>query len=183
MTTIHDAYINALLADATYALSFGTLDDLTGPDLSEKLTTRMTLAQATYIADNFTMKTHTDAADILGSGFDATVWQGKAGTPYAGKTFVSMTGTEGLVDFIVDADLALNGAPRAQLIDMINWWLKITTPKGVNAMQIFSYEGLIFSAAPVLGTGQLTGVNSVTNVEARVGWVQPIASNRNRPAL
>jgi hypothetical protein len=120
MPTIHDAYINALLADATYALDVRVSDNMDRSDLLAKLTTRMTLAQATYIADNFTMVTHIDSSDtpVLGSGFDATVWQGKTDTPYAGKTFVSMTGTEGLVDFI-----------------------------------------------------------------ARVGWVQPIASNRNRPAL
>ncbi|MGB8598830.1 MAG: hypothetical protein WCD07_03225, partial [Burkholderiales bacterium] len=115
MTTIHDAYINALLADATYALDVRVSDNMDRSDLLAKLTTRMTLPQATYIADNFTMVTHNDADDILGSGFDATVWQGNAGTPYAGKTYVSMTGTEGLADFATDYDLAIAGAPLDQM--------------------------------------------------------------------
>jgi trimeric autotransporter adhesin len=168
MTTIHDAYINALLADATYALELN-LDNKSGSDLITLLTTRMTLAQATYIANNFTMVTHNDASDNLligsGSGFDATVWKGKVGTPYAGKTYVSMTGTEGLADFATDYDLALAGAPLDQMVDMVNWWLKITTPSGVSAMQIKEVGGNFFSAPPVMGTGQLTGVNSVANVE------------------
>jgi hypothetical protein len=165
MTTIHDAYINALLADATYALTQNYPNGVPGDILKGLLTERMTLPQATYIANNFTMVTHVDSSEYIGSGFDATVWKGKVGTSYEGKTYVSITGSEGVADFVVDADLALNGAPRKQLIDMVNWWLKITTPQGVNAMQIFSTGGFILSAAPVEGTGQLTGVNSVANVE------------------
>ena len=115
MTTIHDAYINALLADATYAFTTNS-DNVSGLELIGALTPRMTLPQATFIADNFTMKTHTDADDILGSGFDATVWQGKVDTPYEGKTYVSMTGTEGLADWLTDADLATSGAASHQFV-------------------------------------------------------------------
>ncbi|MGB8763706.1 MAG: hypothetical protein WCD07_02760, partial [Burkholderiales bacterium] len=45
-------------------------------------------------------------------------WQGNAGTPYAGKTYVSMTGTEGLADFATDYDLAIAGAPLDQMVDL-----------------------------------------------------------------
>jgi hypothetical protein len=49
-----------------------------------------------FSANNFTMVTHKDSSDnpLIGSGFDAIVWQGNANTPYAGKAYVSMTGTE-----------------------------------------------------------------------------------------
>ncbi|MGB8763708.1 MAG: calcium-binding protein [Burkholderiales bacterium] len=173
MTTIHDAYINALLADATYAF-ISNRENLSPEALILALTTRMTLPQATYIANNFTMVTHTDADDILGSGFDATVWQGNVGTPYAGKTYVSMTGTEGLQDFLTDADLATSGAASHQFVSMVNWWLKITAPANYSVMQIglveiydnsvppkvigYEYQ----NATPVQGTGTLPGV---TNVE------------------
>lgn len=40
MTTIHDAYVNALLADATYALSAN--QSYLGDDLKDALNTRMT---------------------------------------------------------------------------------------------------------------------------------------------
>jgi hypothetical protein len=140
MTTIHDAYINALLADATYALDVTVRDNMSTGSLLAALTTRMTLPQATFIANNFTMVTHKDSSDnpFIGSGFDATVWQGVVGTPYAGKTFFSITGSEGVADFSSDAALALNGAPLAQLIDMVNWWFKITAPSGASVMQIKS---------------------------------------------
>ncbi|MGB9151375.1 MAG: hypothetical protein WCB36_14145 [Burkholderiales bacterium] len=75
MTTIHDAYINALLADATYAFKTNR-DNISDLPLIDALKDRMTLPQATYLADNFTMVTHTDADDFAGSGFDATAWKG-----------------------------------------------------------------------------------------------------------
>ena len=42
MTTIHNAYINALLADATYALDDKITNGLTSGDLTEVLDERMT---------------------------------------------------------------------------------------------------------------------------------------------
>ncbi len=57
MTTIPDSYINALLADATYALK-GNVNDLKGVDLVTTLKTRMTDPLATYIGNNFTLVTH-----------------------------------------------------------------------------------------------------------------------------
>lgn len=109
MTTIHDAYINALLADAAYTITQG-VDSSTDLAGLAKLNTRMTPTLAKYISDNFTVVTSVDTGEYLGSGFDATVWQGKAGTEFAGKTYVSMKGTEGLSDFITDLDLTVSGA-------------------------------------------------------------------------
>jgi hypothetical protein len=52
MTTIHDAYINALLADASYVNDF--LPGMTGAKLTAQVTGRMTPDLAKYIGDNFT---------------------------------------------------------------------------------------------------------------------------------
>jgi len=132
MTMIANAYINALLADAAYVdLSGGTLTSGTN---YKELGDRLTPTQADFLAANFEVASAINSPDIplVGSGFDATVWRGKAGGDYAGQVFVSMRGTEPLpgADLLADVDLALGGGARSQIADMINWWLKITTPVG-----------------------------------------------------
>jgi len=91
MTTINDAYINALLADATYALEGGTPNEYTGSRLITDLTGRMTETLATYIGNNFTVVTHIETSDTFGSGFDATVWRDKADNIYVS---IEQSGTD-----------------------------------------------------------------------------------------
>jgi hypothetical protein len=77
MTTnaIHSAFVNALLADATY------VDDLTSPTgvplagaaLIDKLPGRLTPDLAKYLADHFEVVTQKLTDDATQSGFDATV--------------------------------------------------------------------------------------------------------------
>jgi hypothetical protein len=143
MSNINAAYINALLADATYALDENTENSLTGEDLVSKLSERMTPTLANYIADNFTVVTHKEMGEVLESGFDATVWRDNA----TGKTYVSMRGSEGLADFAsADVDLSTLGLARQQVLDMMNWWLKITTPSGQDAKQLaFSLGNSVLS--------------------------------------
>ena len=159
MTTIHDAYINALLADATYALSAeGTYSGADLKDLSD-LKARMTPTLANFIGDNFYAATHIDASDnpLLGTGFDATVWRGNAGTEFAGKTYVSLTGSEALADFAVaDLNLTVSGAAVNQIVDMVNWWLKNTTAINQQAQQITWNGGAFANIATVTGTGIIT---------------------------
>src|SRR5690606_29292785 len=114
MPTIEHAYENALLADAAYAsgLVVGLKDDA----LAGILDARMTETQAKYIGDNFMVVASIESPV---SSFDATVWRRNSD----GKIFVSMRGTQQLTDFLVDADLAVTGNARAQVTDMINWWL------------------------------------------------------------
>jgi acylphosphatase len=96
MPTIKENYLNALLADATYALNKNT--GLTvGTALSDLLQARMTPTLATQIAANFSLVTHIETDDVSGSGFDGTVWRRTDG-----KLYVSMQGTEGLADFLSD---------------------------------------------------------------------------------
>lgn len=165
MTSINDAYINALLADASY------VDGLGVGSLEANLTGRMTPALAEFIADNFTVITQASGYD---SSFEATVWSGNAGTPYAGQTYVSMRGTQELTDFAVDADLATSGLAHAQLVDMVNWWLRETTPADQMAKQISlvvvpgtlpgSFEQNFVAAPDVHGTGTLADVGAIKSV-------------------
>ncbi len=54
MPTINDDYVNALLADATYALDESASDGFTKDKLIEAITKRMTPTLAEYIGNNFT---------------------------------------------------------------------------------------------------------------------------------
>ena len=154
MQSIQDAFINALLADAAYVDINPILD------LSEQLSSRMTLQLAQLIEDNFTVATSIFTPDnvIDGAGFDAVVWRGKPGTSYAGKLYVSMRGTEGIADFVTDANLALFGDAAKQTATMVNWWLRETTPMNQMAAQIQwnLLTGSFFTAAGAPGTGRIT---------------------------
>ena len=71
MTTVQDAYTNALLADAAYVA--GLADGLAGVALFEKPQERMTDVLAGYISTNVSVVSHIESVDVAGSGFDATV--------------------------------------------------------------------------------------------------------------
>jgi hypothetical protein len=106
MSTITEAYINAILADATYALTSSNINGITGGRLEDILKERMTPELAKYIGENFTVVTNIDTDDVAESGFDATVWVGKTEEVGIGKTYVSMRGSEGFLDFIDDVYFA-----------------------------------------------------------------------------
>lgn len=163
MITINAAFIEALLADASYV--DGLVAEDSASDLSDKLSERMTPTLAKLIGDNFTVVTSINTPDgaIAGSGFDAVVWRGNAGTPYAGQLFVSMRGTEGTSDFLSDASLATSGNARSQLVDMVNWWLRETAPAGqavsqIKAVKSNTQDGVweFEAGAPSTGTGHIT---------------------------
>ena len=126
MTTnsIQNAFINALLADASYVE--GLIDPTGTPRSGDDLATygelkkRLTPELARYLADHFEVVTQKLTNDSSESGFDATVWRSKDD----GQVYVSMRGTEGGGDLIADADLTIFGLARWQTIDMVNWWLK-----------------------------------------------------------
>ncbi|WP_418647607.1 hypothetical protein ACNQFN_22345 [Thauera butanivorans] len=163
MTAIKDAYINALFADSVYITGF--IDGMSPAGLKTIQQQRMTPTQAQFIADHFSVVSTINTPDDFGegSGFDAVVWRGNDGTDYAEKIYVSMRGTEGINDFLADIDLAVNTAASAQYEDMINWWLRISTPVGQMAPQVSRVGiGAAFVAAPpVAGTGEVAGVTQV----------------------
>ena len=101
MNSIETAYINALLADASYIERIRVGNIIPG-DFKDRLTE----TQAAYLAANFTVVTSLETPNtinpLLGTGFDPVVWQIKAGSELAGpnnvnagKIFVSMRGTQG----------------------------------------------------------------------------------------
>lgn len=159
MTSINFSYINALLADASYVSTINGF-----PDTSE-LSKRLTTTQATFLTANFTILNSIESPKPSGTGFDAVVWQGKAGTPYEGQVYVSMRGTQGLEDVADDIGLAASGVPIKQIVDMVNWWLRVKTPVGEQAQQIqFRSESGYILAATVTGTGELSSATSITAV-------------------
>lgn len=167
---ITDAYINALLADATYALDENVIDGFDGRLLKSKISSRMTSELAEYISSNFKVVTHMESGDIVGSGFDATVWQGLTAEVGLGKYYVSMRGTDFVLqDLINDVDLTLgNGAPARQIVDMVNWWLRITTPEHLYVTQVAMFDAPLspadyfYETTPVKGEGLLDGSSLVT---------------------
>ncbi|MEO8384988.1 MAG: hypothetical protein ABI583_07095, partial [Betaproteobacteria bacterium] len=163
MSTINNTYINALLADAAYAERL--FEGMTSGQLLNALSPTMTPTLATFISDNFELVAHKESGDYVESGFDATVWKGRAGTTYAGQVYVSMQGTLGAQDFLQDINLETpGGAAGKQLADMVNWWNQITTSGDAEQIKPIEIPGPLkfFTSAPsVPGTNLLAGVSSV----------------------
>lgn len=161
MTLIANAYKSALLADATYALTTDGLQNKTATDLADLIQERMTPTLAKYIGDNFTLVSHRETVDFLESGFDGTVWRENS----SGKLFISMQGTAGLGDFVADRNLAFTGNSGAQLADMVNWWLAISTPVGSQAPQIMSIGPVFVPSLSVAGLGLVSASELSAGVE------------------
>ena len=126
----------------------------------------MTDELAKYVGDNFSVVTQVGG---LASSFDATVWRGNAGTPYAGLVYVSMRGTQESQDLVEDANLAVAGVPPWQLIDMVNWWLRETTPAQTiagapnYAAQITrNSTGGFEVGTPVVGGGKMVSIGAIS---------------------
>lgn len=170
MSEINSAFINSLLAKAAYAADLHK--GQTGGDLADSLKDSLTLSQASFVGSNFEVATAIETP--LGSSFDAVVWRGKPGTEYAGHLYISMRGTLGFADLVEDVNLAVNGSARSQLVDMVNWWLRESTPTNQKTIQIKSvsirdpdgiYEYSFDYAQPVNGTGTITSADLTGIVE------------------
>ncbi|NHZ67117.1 hypothetical protein, partial [Massilia genomosp. 1] len=70
---MHDVFINTILADAAYVGNLA--DNLTGDPLKKALENQMTPVLAEFISNEFTVIRHLESGDILGSGFDGTMWK------------------------------------------------------------------------------------------------------------
>lgn len=166
MNNIQTAYVNALLANASYV-------QVSNVTLAEDLSPRLTPTQATYLAANFTVKASTDPA---ADGFNAVVWEVKAGSELAGpnnqnagQIFVSMRGTQETQDLVDDVQLAIKGIPYKQVASMVNWWLRETAAVGnTSVKQIAALESATLStfigAPSATGTGRLQGLAPIASV-------------------
>ena len=169
MKPIETAYINALLADASYVPVDGGVD-------VPKMKERMTATQSAFIAQNFEVLSSIETPALLGMGFDAVVWRGKPSSDYAGKVFVSMRGTQGFQDIADDFALASRGIPHQQIADMANWWLKNTASSSNNSEQQIKVVETVVTVVPPLsaysfaldqpttGTGKLSDVGVIEAV-------------------
>lgn len=182
MKIINDTYINALLANASYirlqTRPLGFSNDDAPPtgilrstsEQLEALTESLTAPQAKYLLDNFEVLNQELSPT---GGFDAVVWKGKAGSIYTGKVYISMRGTQGLTDIADDIELSSQGVPSDQIVSMVNWWLRETAVKGTIVKQIktisiiqgiINTESFALSEKNAIGTGILTGINSIESV-------------------
>lgn len=134
MTAIKDSFIACLLADAAYV---NLTKGMSEADMARDLSEGMTPTLATYLAENFEVISSENKSDVplIGSGFDAVVWRGKAGGAFDGQVFVSMRGTEpppdaAGADLLADGGLTFNSGARTKTIDRVNWWLRETAPAG-----------------------------------------------------
>jgi Ca2+-binding RTX toxin-like protein len=169
MTTITDTFTNAALADTAYIGSL--LNGMTGPALKLMLDNRMTPTLADYISKHFSVVTQIESGGL--SSFDATVWRAnnEDGSPNPnGKLYVTMRGTQEGADFLADLNLAITGSAQTQLADMVNWWLRISTPAGQSATQIKTKVGgalgeYFESTASVSGTGLISAGDLMQGIE------------------
>ncbi|WP_222853163.1 hypothetical protein [Massilia genomosp. 1] len=127
---MNDIFINAILSDAAYAR--GLKDGLTGEGLENALSKRVSPLLVEYISKDFTVLSHVESSDTLGSGYDATMWK----QDLTDKVYISFQGTYGLQDFGADAALAFIGVARKQVVDMINWWFRETGGENAPVRQI-----------------------------------------------
>ncbi|MCK6413893.1 MAG: hypothetical protein L6Q55_15935 [Azonexus sp.] len=165
-TEIHAAFINAVLADSCYVV--GLTNGMTDLSLENKLQPRLPAELAKYIGEKFrVVRQFTDPGN---SGFSVTVFEEKAN----GQKYVSFRGTEewSSRDYITDADAYIgSGLARRQVIAMVNWYLRATTPTTMEAVQIHetrAVDQVTGELGPATystsGEGTLLGSNAL-NVE------------------
>jgi hypothetical protein len=185
MNGLQTAYINALLADASYETV------LPGEVDADDLEKRLTSAQAAFLAANFRVL---DTYNAMFGGLNAVVWEIKAGSELAlanpgdaGKVFVSMRGTQEPVDFLNDGQLAVSGIPYQQVADMVNWWQRATASRSDNQVKQIAVSTAIntFVAAPnATGTGTLHALPANLQVDRvlRLGVRDDGADGKKRGA-
>ena len=133
MSEISNAYINALLTDASYIDFEG---NQIGNNEYDDLSDRITPTLASYIKENFEILSSLPDSENI--GFNCVVWRGRTGTDYAGQVFVSMRGTQGVENVLDDATLATTGVAYEQIADMVNWWLRVNNPSVQNKINFSS---------------------------------------------
>ena len=188
MTAVKSAYINALLADASY---IAVTPSLSATDIANATKARLTEPQAAYLAANFTVA---DSYLSPVGGFDTVVWQIKAGSglagpnnPNAGKVFVSMRGTQGGQDIADDITLAARGVFYDQVADMVNWSLKSTaavTNTQVKQITVPVAPGLIGAKTFALASQTKTGADSIAlRINSALATCSKRLSNRAKTSL
>lgn len=157
---LHDAFINAVLADAAYVN--GLTQGLQGAGLADALAGRLTGPLADYVGQNFRVVTQFTDPDLL-NGFSVTVFEDRL----SGQKYVSFRGMEGILNLADSSSAAnvlfLTGLAQGQTIAMINWYLRAITAPGASVIQL-NLTTRIDASGRVLndtftgtGTGELLG--------------------------
>ncbi|WP_418647614.1 lipase family protein [Thauera butanivorans] len=121
-------------------------------------------SQATQFAQTYAVVTQYSDSD---TSFSATVFKDASGNlTLAIRGTAELTGTPN--DLSTDGDIAVNGAGYDQIVAMVNWWRRATTPTNQTAIQykivpgpLDPHDGFQFGIlwlkieAPVAGTGEL----------------------------
>ena len=126
--SIHSAYLGALVAHSAYVNGLVPRD----PQLRAKLTPELTDKLAATVSAQFEVVTQW--TDLGGSGFSVTVFADSSGSQH-----IAFRGTElgRPEDWITDLDTYLaSGLARRQVIAMVNWYLRASTPAGAEVLQM-----------------------------------------------
>jgi hypothetical protein len=131
-TPIRSAYFNALLADASYVDGLRLGDS--GVRLEDALVRENLFTRSLAKAVGAEFRVLTQFTDQTGSGFSVAVFADSNGTQY-----ISFRGTEptSLNDWLTNFDAYFeSGLGRRQVIAMLNWYLRASTPTDAEALQM-----------------------------------------------
>ncbi len=183
MTDITHIHQLAELALASYANLL--LDDLGDPNNIQRLTNTgignagMTVTQALRLAQRVPIVVARIDDDT--SGFSATAFRDSSG-----NLTLAIRGSETgqLADLAADADILTAGAAYSQIVAMVNWWKRVSTPAGqyVDQYRLATYapnavpQGAVVIRSDEMGvfvleaTGQTqaTGEVSVADADGRI---------------
>jgi len=127
---IQSADVGALPADATDTDRIRRYE--------AEIRKQLTPVESDYLFGNFEViaKNKRDISQS-GSNFDATVWRGRIGTPYAGEVHISLRPTQALPDgsYLVP-DIDAYECAYNQVRDMYNWWMRVSAKPGDLVQQI-----------------------------------------------
>ncbi|MCF7982639.1 MAG: hypothetical protein K9K86_11705 [Pseudomonadales bacterium] len=184
ITSIYDA---ALLAQASYAdgLTVGSTgglleSQLVDPNLNQNDVgdaNGVSQAQAAYIASSFEV-VYQQATTA--SGFSATLFQ-----ETSGEYYLALRGTDGQGPDWTEANLnnALSGISRNQVVDMLNFYLRLTQSGSVNQYKYDEIISTIGAAPPsqpyiVLSQSNNLTTYGVLSVESNVTGLGLINENQ-----
>ena len=151
------------LADAAYA-------NFVGIDITDVTAVRRRLIETRSFgpteADLFVAAwTVRDFLPDTTSGFSATVFESKTNP---GQFTFAIRGTQGLLGgtdlFVADlSDIFLDGLALDQIVDMYNYWQRLTAPKGSSNYNVATLDSVLLPVGTVLDLP--TGVHRVLSIK------------------
>ena len=149
--TINSLYENSELAQAAYSqlvkgstVGLGQIDALKAVEGKESFTQ----TQADSFVDRF-KEVVAVSDDPIGTGFSATVFS--TTSDGNGQLTLAIRGTDELIgpDGGDDAAIYFNGVASEQIVEMVNWWKRVTALAGtsVDQVNIASYLNSVSSAS------------------------------------